>query len=391
MALADSARAIGATTRTVVNYLSARVVPDVKSGRPEKAAGTGPRLNIFLYEAQLDGALKNTPRLEGEPVPLWMVLKYLLTAYDNSGDSDTAEAHELVGRAMSALQVGNFLALGGLSAADRTALENNPEPLKVTFDDASPDLLSKVMQGTDEKYRVSVAFQVRPVMILPPEPQRFGLLVGVDYTRQPAATIGLDGVVLDVLPSLGPRLLRMDPASFDAGAEVELFGDDLHLSNLECTLGSIPLRIVSQRPDRIIIRVQGPQLGAAPEDSITAGTALSAGEHPLALRQRLTGNRTRGSNLLVARLRPTVTTAQIVGGQLRINGLLLGTAADDIVVAFHAGGGIVRSFDTPAVTAGQKRLVLSAADLALIPAGTYAVLVRVNGQQATIGPSLVIP
>ena len=38
------------------------------------------------------------------------------------------------------------------------ALVDNPEPLKITFDRADAELLSKIMQGTDEKYRVSAAF-----------------------------------------------------------------------------------------------------------------------------------------------------------------------------------------------------------------------------------------
>jgi len=45
--------------------------------------------------------------------------------------------------------------------------------MKITFDNATTELLSKVMQGTDEKYRFSAAFEVRPVMIAgttPPSP-----------------------------------------------------------------------------------------------------------------------------------------------------------------------------------------------------------------------------
>ena len=40
------------------------------------------------------------------------------------------------------------------------------------------------MQGTDERYRLSVAFQVRPVMIVPAAEPHAALLVGIDYTHR---------------------------------------------------------------------------------------------------------------------------------------------------------------------------------------------------------------
>ena len=86
---------------------------------------------------------------------------------------------------MSALHELSFLRLDPLVAPDvRLALENNPEPLKLTFDESSAELLSKIMQGTDERYRLSVAFQVRPVMIVPGSRRASSLLVGVDYTHR---------------------------------------------------------------------------------------------------------------------------------------------------------------------------------------------------------------
>jgi hypothetical protein len=52
-----------------------------------------------------------------------------------------------------------------LSANSIVALNDSPDMLKITFEGASTELLSKLMQGGDEKYRCSVAFQVRPVMM----------------------------------------------------------------------------------------------------------------------------------------------------------------------------------------------------------------------------------
>ena len=44
--------------------------------------------------------MRNYSLRDGEQPPVWMVLKYLLTAFDDDEKSDTIEAHELLaGRA----------------------------------------------------------------------------------------------------------------------------------------------------------------------------------------------------------------------------------------------------------------------------------------------------
>ena len=165
--------AIGAVTRLLQDHLIRRgfeVSHRQARGRGRQRYDDA-KLNLFLYETAFDPQLRNLALRDGEPPPLWLVLKFLLTAFDADESSDTAAAHELLGRGMSALHELNFLRLDPLVALDvRLALENNPEPLKLTFDESSVDLLSKIMQGTDERYRLSVAFQMRPVMIVPAQP-----------------------------------------------------------------------------------------------------------------------------------------------------------------------------------------------------------------------------
>jgi len=58
------------------------------------------------------------------------------------------------------------------TAAATDPLRDNPNELKITFDAATVELLSKLMQGPDQRYRCSAAFQVRPVLIVPAEPLR---------------------------------------------------------------------------------------------------------------------------------------------------------------------------------------------------------------------------
>lgn len=392
MALADSGRAIGAVTRLLRDHLIRRGF-EVSVGKPEMAAetNTSAKLNLFLYETSFDPTLRNFSLRDGEPPHLWLVLKYLLTAFDDREESDSAAAHELLGQGLSALQELNFLRLDPLVAPDvQLALENNPEPLKLTFDESSVDLLSKIMQGTDERYRLSVAFQMRPIMIVPGREPRASLLVGVDYTTTPQTVIGEEGIGIAVIPSLGPRLQRVEPQVFEAGAQIDLFGEDLQSNDLEVVLGDVVLTPVVRLPDRLRATVEGDP-GGNPQGPIASGTALSAGELPLIVRRRLSATRTRSSNLLAARLLPTVDTAALVAGNLVLTGLLLGDDTDDVMVSLYrqSDGVTVRTYDTVATADGQQTLtVLGVAGTA--PAGSYRAIVRVNNQQAKNSPAVTV-
>src|SRR5437762_3090475 len=193
MAFADTAKAIGAVTDAISQRLNTRTGLAITVGRPEPGVVAGvERLNLFLYEIQFDASLKNVSLDEGQRPPLWLVLKYFLTAFDDDGKtSDTISAYENLGEGIRALQELSVLPLTpGLPAPLLKALSDNPQDLKITFDEASTELLSKVMQGSDEKYRLSVAFQVRPVMIAAAELASYSLLVGVDYTTAPPTIVG---------------------------------------------------------------------------------------------------------------------------------------------------------------------------------------------------------
>jgi hypothetical protein len=389
VSLADSGRAIGAVTRLLRDYLIRRGFV-VSIGKPEDAAenDTSEKLNLFLYETTLDPSMRNLAPIAGDQPPLWLVLKYLLTAFDNAEDSDSASAHELLGRGMSALQELSFLRLDPLVDLQvRLALENSPEPLKVTFDESSVDLLSKIMQGSDERYRLSVAFQVRPVMIVPAQLPRSSLLVGIDYTTTPQTVIGPDGIEIEVLPSLGPRLDRVEPELFEVGGALTIRGDDLMGSDLEVVLGNVMLQIVERRPDRLTVVAEG-----SPGTPIADGGTLSAGEMPLVVRRRLSPTRTRSSNLLAVRLLPQVDTASLLAGTLTITGHLLGNDTDDVtVLLYRADDGVtVRLFDTVGTAVDQQTLTVANATTGT-PTGTYRVILRVNGQQARSSPSVLVP
>lgn len=403
MALVDTGKAIGAVANLLIKRLSS--VAAVSVGRPEEAAKeTGPRLNLFLYESQFDPSLRNHPLDEGQPPPLWLVLRFLMTAFDHFKDSDSPEALEFLGQGISALQQNSFLRFDGELANIVAPLADNPEDLKITFDEANSDLLSKIVSGADEKYRYSVGFQVRPVMIAASEPASYSLLVGIDYTQIPAEIIGEKGIQIPVIPSLGATIAEIQPAKFELDDVVTIKGTDLDLSGLSVALGPVDLPVVSQRSDQLTFKV---------DSTIATGDLISAGSHAITVVQTLPTGRRRLSNVLVAGLLPSLDTAVIAGGTLVVNppplppkpqtafatlgltGALLGTKNDDCFLALYRDGATLRLFDTftdektppppePVPPQSAKGLVMVSTDA--VPVGDYMVIYRVNGQQAKLSP-----
>ncbi len=390
MARADSQRAIGAVTRLLQEHLIRRGFT-VTVGKPERAAliDSTAKLNLFLYETMFDGSLRNHQMSPGDRPSIWLALRYLITAFDDEEQSDSAAAHELLGRGLMALQELNFLGLdAALDNAVRLALEQNPEPLKLTFEESNPDLLSKLMQGSDETFRLSASLQVRPVLLLPSEPTQSSLLVGVDYSTTPATEIGVDGIGVAVSPTMGAALDRVEPLMFEPGEIVTLYGRDLHLAGLEAVLGDTALRVTGQWAERMTVEIEATAPGPAGAGRIVSGLGPSAGEHPLKLREARPGGRFRSSNLLTARLRPVVADGNLNGNDLVLNGQLLGGNADDVSVALFGDGVAVRVFETVVTRADQTRMRVVDAVAGTDP-GAYLVIVTVNGVQARVSPQVV--
>jgi len=403
MSLVDTGRAIGAVTRLLQSRLTASLstlpspavaIVDVTVGRPEPATGVASRrrVNLFLYEVELDGNLRNRPLDDGQPPPLWLVLSYLLTAFDRDGESDTIEAHEILGEAALALQNLNFFSLDGLPGPTVQPLSDSPELLKLSFLDTSSELLGRIMQGSDERYRCSLGFQVRPVLVAAPLPAAYSLLVGIDYSKE--KVIGFDGVHIPVLPSIGPRISTIDPEAFETGQSITIEGVDLHLADLAVHLGPVVLPVRSQAPDRLTFLV---------DPALEAGTAISAGSYPVTVSQMLPTGRERKSNVLGGGVRPRLDAAVVAGvtpinpaqpdsrvrGTVTLSGVLLGTADDDVYAAFYRDGQVVRlvdQFDRSGAVVAQTELALTITDDIALEPGDYNVILRVNGQQAKNAP-----
>lgn len=386
MALADSRNAIGALGELLQNQLQMSTpVATVEVGRVEAAVqqGGGPKFNLFLYQLSLDGQLRNYPLDEGQSTPLWVVVHYLLTAFDSQNDSDSPAAHALLGAGILALQELNF------QYPDSVALADNPEPLKITFDLADPDLISKIMQGSTDNYRLSAAFQVRPVMIAPGEPPAYAPLV---RSVGPPANEGVT-----VLPNLGPRLSAVEPERFEVGPT-----DD------EPTRDGVTLTV---RGQDLSSAIQWICLGdtcypvtAAPAGElrafIPATTTLSPGSHPVTVAQELPSGRRIVSNALVAELLPTLNTAipdsnvtQEDGGFFRaltLSGTCLGGPEDDTFVNFWRDGAVALMLEAEGEPA-QDNLIVNVPTDGPLSTGPYRIILRVNGSQAPSSPEVEWP
>lgn len=371
MPLPDTKDAIGAVSGLLRDLLTARTsIATVDIGRPEASAATaGPKFNLFLYQIDMDASLRNHPLDRGQKPPLWLALRYLLTAFDSDRDSDSAGAHRLLGEGMGALQTLNFI------EPVTTELADNPEPLKVTFDSADVDLLSKIMQGTDEKYRVSAAFQIRPVLIATGELPSYAPLV---------KSVGPADQGPNVLPSLGPRLTAVEPAHFVAGDEIDLRGQDLDGSVDQACLDGHCFPVTAAPAGRLRVLI--------PSD-----TAISAGSYSITVSKPLPSGHRLTSNAVAGQLLPVLTTAvpgaltaDVSGnlfGPLTLTGTRIGSPSDAIFVAFASDQGIVRMLEAPGAVNQDSYVVNVEVDDAL-PPGTYRILLRVNGAQAADAPKV---
>ena len=374
---------------------------NVSVGRPDQAnsTGDGTFLNLFLYEISYDQYLKNEPLNEGEKPPIWMVLKYLLTAFETENISDSEAAHNLLGSALRAINRNDIFTLDSLIPTDLKKYKDalfNPDQLYVTLNESPVDLLARLMQGTDEKMRLSICFEVRPVMIAPADPPNYSLLVGVDYTQDPVKIIDSEKAVgLDVIPSMGSFISEIIPESFEIfnpatfdpvtnKQEVRVLGNDLHLSGLSVMVGPLELPVTMQAPDELRFKIDP---GAA------AASKISAGSHIVTVVKTLEGRgKKRSSNAVIGNLLPRLdkATAGVTGGQnfIDLEGQLLGKDTDDAVLALYLDGKVVKTFDAfvpsakPASPDQTKRRLIVPDPIA---AGSLAILI-VNGQRARLSP-----
>lgn len=379
MPLAQTTAAIGVVSEILATRLQLTTGDNVTIGRPEDAISgnaSSDKLNLFLYQVDFDPQLRNCSLDTGQPPPLWIVLRYLLTAF-NGKDSDSVIAQKMLGKGLVTLQ--------GLNFIDSTddALKDNPEPLKITFDSADVELLSKILQGSDEKYRLSAAFQVRPIMLAVDELPAYAPAIKTVGPPK-LGVIPPEGKGVLVLPSLGPSIDSVEPASFEEGDIIIIKGPDLNEVD-EIHVGSVTLAAAFNFEGDIEVTVAG---------------ALSAGSNPVSVSRLLASGRRIHSNALLGKLLPTLDTASLAAIQgvsptqtrdLDLIGKRLGVDGDDIFVALYKDdGNQAHLFEATGVVA-QTSLKVTIPEKKFPVAGTYLIILRVNGVQAMDSPQVVWP
>lgn len=370
MSLAASKDAIGEVTDMLRTRLTVGAGVNVEVGRPEAAAvNAGPKLNLFLFQLEFDPYLKNYPLDDGQVPPLWMMLRYLLTAFDADKDSDSVAAHKLLGQGLAALQELNFM------YPTAAALTSNPEPLKISFDAADAELLSKLTQASDDQYRVSAAFQVRPVMIMPETPPAYAPAVkSVGPPEQPGAF---------VMPNVGPRLQSLDPERFEAGATLSLRGDDVNSATDLVWVGPVSYPVTAAREGEV-------------RTVIPLDTTLSAGSYAVSVSRTLPSGKVLASNAVTGSLLPTITGVTVgpltpdagnLFGDATFSGRRLGGPDDTVFVAFYRDGHIALMVEATG-TVAQTSLVAQVTAPQALPPGDYRLILRVNGAQAIEAPEV---
>jgi Pvc16 N-terminal domain len=171
----SDARAIEAVTETLRGIVDAGVKTVTAGARaitlPPNAitASLEPRVNVFLYQAEIDGALRNTPPIgvaAGETArpALPLCLYYLITPY--APDADDVQAHRLLGGALMALHSHPVLTPADLAdAAPYSDIAYQVESVRISWWPLTDKDIYSLWSVFQAPYRVSTAFELRVVLI----------------------------------------------------------------------------------------------------------------------------------------------------------------------------------------------------------------------------------
>lgn len=218
----------GVTAIQGVDDTLKKVVSDaVAALSPKPAVTVGPldrddeslRMNWFLYRVSPNSSFRNMEppqngwrTARGKP-PLALTLQYLLTAFPatttNAGDQEQF-AHAGLAAAMRALHANPII--GEDDPVLSPLAQPLVEPLRISLESLDLEALSKLWTATTEPLRLSVGYEVGLVIVDTPVQHVAGPPV---RTRRVVS-----------VPSLGPRLVSLDPPRASLGDEilVEAFG-----------------------------------------------------------------------------------------------------------------------------------------------------------------------
>jgi hypothetical protein len=235
----SDARAIEAVTETLRSLVDIGVKQVESAGvavaRPPDRVGDAQfdmMVNLFLFEAVVEGSLRNEPPFDlapgetGQPA-LPLVLHYLVTPYVKDGND--VEAHRMLGGAVRILHEHSWLTRADLAAiAPYSNVSQQVDQIRITGRGIDEKDIYSLWSSFQTPYRLSAAFEVRAVLI----DSRVGA-----KTPLPVLTRGSDdrgpqvrGDVVMPFPTLKAAVAAGDEPSALPGERVTLEGH--HLSDL---------------------------------------------------------------------------------------------------------------------------------------------------------------
>lgn len=257
----SNALAIAAVTLTLRSLLTRAVDGgNVTTLPPDKARKDATdQVNLFLYNAAIDAALRNEPPRTAKPgesaePSLPLRLHYLVTAY-GEGESD-ALGHKLLGQAMGALhdhpllgseEIREVTQGNGLGESD---LHTQVERIRITPHSMNVEEMSKLWTTFMTPFRASAAYEVSVVLIDSRRPARAALPV---IGRGSRADTGIESTanVDSPFPSLS-SVETPDPSALIPGETLVLRG-----SNLSGETVGVRVRHQLMQSDRVLAPLAG--------------------------------------------------------------------------------------------------------------------------------------
>jgi len=274
-------------------------------------------------------------------------------------------------------------------------MKDNPEPLKITFDKAPVDIISKILGTVNEKYQCSVCFQIRPVMITLDALPSYSLLEGVDYATGQSIVDKRVMSNVEILDIPVIEEISTSTVEFESTPKnIFILGSSLDKPNLRIKLGPKIFTITASYP-RSYNRLEW----------CICDTDMSAGSYPISIEEMKTKNgdeRIRSvSNVKIVHLIPSLEEqVDINANEIILSGKLLGNKEDAVIVAFCEKGKdgtkgeivhVYNSFENEDYSANQKTLKIRRSNLPSGFSGEYRLILRVNNQQAKKSPEVDIP
>ena len=349
---------------------------------PDQAQNNGNevQLNLFLYQAEVDGALRNqqppmlVPGETGEP-PLPLVLHYLLTPYVRNGDDITA--HQLLGLALQTLNDNAVLTRAQLAdIAPYSDVSKQLERIRISWLPLEEKDIYSLWSIFSSPYRLTVAFEVRAVLIDSKRAPRTQLPVLTRGAKDRGPTANAS--VASPFPELAAALAPGNQPSALIGDAVTVHG---------ANLAAPGVRVLLDHPlltDPIAVT---PTSSTSTEVVFTVPDTVPAGAATVAVGLTATGLPETLTNAVSLPIAPKITSpmpATVAGS---------GTLAVTCEPAARPGQHVLLLLAEHAVAANAITATTGSLGFAAtgVPAGTYLTRLRIDGVDSQLVNRAVAP